>query len=71
MSNTEEQARGDEIPDHHLTGAQLDDKYNPDGDGQHPDIGRSEWRAAVDHQETISGYWDWVAHQLKVRHERT
>lgn len=46
-----------------LPGAALDDIYNPEGDGEHPVIKRAMWRLAVEQQETISGYWDWVAHR--------
>lgn len=48
-------------------GSQLDDKYNPDGDGEHPVISRAEWREAVAQQYTVSGYWDWCAHEIAVR----
>ena len=64
---------GDEVDlnveDHILNGDALDMKYNPNGDGEHPIFTRAAWRAAVDQQETISGYWDWAAHQLKKQHE--
>ena len=48
-------------------GSQLDDKYNPEGDGEHPVITRAEWREAVAQQHTVSGYWDWVGHEIAVR----
>lgn len=48
-------------------GNQLDDKYNPEGDGEHPVISRAEWREAVAQHHTVSGYWDWVAHEIAVR----
>lgn len=47
-----------------LPGSALDDKYNPEGDGEHPVISRQTWREAVAQQETISGYWDWTAHKI-------
>lgn len=47
-----------------LPGGALDDKYNPEGDGEHPVISRQEWREAVAQQETVSGYWDWTAHKI-------
>lgn len=47
-----------------LSAEQLDEKYNPDGDGEHPVFTRDEWRDAVGNQDTISGYWDWVYHRL-------
>lgn len=52
------------IKDYGLTAEQLDDKYNPEGGGQHPEYTRADWRAAVDNEDTISGYWEWVKHQL-------
>lgn len=52
------------IKDYGLTAEQLDDKYNPEGGGQHPVYTRADWRAAVDNEDTISGYWEWVRHQL-------
>lgn len=42
----------------------LEDKYSPNGDGEHPLYIRSHWRVDVAHQLTISGYWAWVAHLL-------
>jgi hypothetical protein len=49
-----------------LPGGALDDKYNPEGDGEHPVVTRQEWREAVAQQETVSGYWDWTAHKIAV-----
>jgi len=48
-----------------LTAEQLDDKYNLEGDGEHPVITRMRWRMAVDFKETISGYWDWVVYTIQ------
>lgn len=25
---------------------------------------RSEWRCAVENEDTISGYWAWVSHEI-------
>lgn len=50
-----------------LPGGALDDKYNPEGDGEHPVISRQEWRDAVAQQDTISGYWDWLTSQIDNR----
>lgn len=50
--------------DYDLEASQLDDRYNPDGDGEHPVLNRDDWRDAVAQQTTISGYWDWVAHHI-------
>lgn len=47
-----------------LSAEQLDDFYNPDGDGEHPQVTRAMWREAVAQEETVSGYWQWLAHQL-------
>lgn len=47
-----------------LSPEQLDDKYNPDGDGEHPRFTREAWRQAVVQEETLRGYWDWVAVQV-------
>lgn len=52
------------LDDSFLSAAELDDKYNPVGDGEHPIYPRKPWRGAVIRQETLSGYWEWVRHQL-------
>lgn len=52
-------------PDRDLSPEQLDDKYNPDGDGQHPTHTRRWWREAVANDETLQGYWQWVANQIE------
>lgn len=43
---------------------ELDCKYNPDGDGEHPVYARWSWRHQVAQQSTISGYWAWVEHMI-------
>ena len=50
--------------DEDLSAEELDAKYNPDGDGEHPIYTRSDWREAVEHQFTITGYWAWVEHMI-------
>lgn len=50
--------------DYQLSPEELDEKYNPDGDGEHPTITRSDWRNAVALDETSSGYWEWLSHKL-------
>lgn len=50
--------------DFQLSADQLDDKYNPDGDGEHPVLTRAEWQAAVADGNTISGYWKWIEAEL-------
>ena len=52
--------------DYGLLAEQLDDKYNPEGDGYHPGYTRGDWRSAVAQRVTITGYWDWVEYQLEV-----
>ncbi len=47
-----------------LSPEQLDDKYNLDGDGEHPVYPRKAWRDAVAREETLFGYWEWVAYKL-------
>lgn len=46
----------------------LDDKYNPEGDGEHPVFSRTDWRAAVEAKDTIIGYWDWVEYRIELVH---
>jgi hypothetical protein len=58
-----------EQPDDQLTAQQLDEKYNPNGDGEHPTIWRSHWREAVEQHHTIVGYWDWVVSQLQAEQD--
>lgn len=48
-------------PDYGLSAEQLDDEYNLDGDGEHPDFPRADWRWAVAEDCTLLGYWAWVA----------
>ncbi len=47
-----------------LTAEQLDDKYNPEGDGEHPTFPRADWQYEVANGDTLSGYWAWVEHKL-------
>lgn len=51
--------------DKELPADALDGKYNPEGDGEHPDHSRHTWRQAVGNEETLLGYWEWVSHQLQ------
>lgn len=53
------------IEDFDLKAEQLDDKYNLDGDGEHPGFTRWDWRQAVAEQSTITGYWAWVQRMLE------
>lgn len=50
--------------DFDLSAEELDDKYNPEGDGEHPFLTRADWREAVANEDTISGYWAWLEHRL-------
>jgi hypothetical protein len=50
--------------DQGMTGEMLDGTYNPDGEGEHPVFTRTQWRLAVVQENTITGYWDWTAHQI-------
>lgn len=52
------------MTDLNLTADQLDEKYNPEGDGEHPTFTRKDWRQAVRQEETLTGYWVWVEAQL-------
>ena len=45
-------------------GNQLDHYYNPNGDGEHPLFSRADWRQAVTNDETLYGYWAWVARSI-------
>ena len=47
-----------------LSSEQLDSKYNPDGDGEHPVWTRRDWRCEVNSENTLLGYWDWVKHSI-------
>lgn len=48
-----------------LSAIQLDDKYNPDGDGEHPVFNKAAWRDEAFKSLTLFGYWEWVADQLQ------
>lgn len=50
--------------DHSLTAAQLDEKYNPRGYGEHPKYLRRDWYQEVSDDNTLRGYWDWVKAKL-------
>lgn len=32
---------------------------------EHPDYEQHQWRSAIDREETLLGYWEWVMHQLE------
>lgn len=50
--------------DGNLSAEQLDCKYNPHGDGEHPVHRRLDWRNEVEHGNTLTGYWEWVVSAL-------
>lgn len=52
--------------DQWLSAEDLDNKYNPEGGGEHPDFPRKLWREAVTEEDTISGYWDWCKFRIEV-----
>lgn len=43
---------------------ELEAEHNPTGDGEHPTYLREDWRRAVAQQDTLFGYWEWVAQTL-------
>lgn len=55
--------------DYDLRIEQLDDKYNPDGDGQHPGYTKHGWREAVKCLQTEASYWEWVHFRLQCEME--
>ena len=46
--------------DSSLTADELEEKYNPEGGGEHPVFHRAHWRQDVSRELTIKGYWEWV-----------
>jgi hypothetical protein len=48
-----------------LNANDLETKYSPVGDGEHPNFPRQLWRLVVMDLDTISGYWDWVFNQIQ------
>lgn len=53
------------IEDLFRTAEQMDDHYNPEGNGEHPVLTLELWRHQVFEWNTLSGYWDWVVYELK------
>lgn len=51
--------------DYLLTVDQLEDKYDPDGDGQHPGYPVYNWIQEVKCRVTRAGYWEWVHFKLQ------
>jgi hypothetical protein len=57
-----ELARADRL----LTAEELCQKYSTERDnGEHPQYRRTDWRQAVDMEQTLRGYWQWVEAQLE------
>lgn len=52
------------IDDYGLTVEQLEARYSPDGDGQHPVYTIWDWVQVVAQRSTREGYWYWLKHQL-------
>jgi hypothetical protein len=48
------------LKDFLLSVEQLDEKYNPEGGGEHPLFTRLDWRHEVYDENTVVGYWQWV-----------
>jgi hypothetical protein len=47
-----------------LSAEELEQKYSPQGGGEHPDFPREDWREMIRIEDTLLGYWAWVNHQL-------
>lgn len=50
--------------DRHLSVEQLVERYSHEGDGEHWIHTVENWKIAVDNDDTRTGYWAWVWHQL-------
>lgn len=48
-----------------LSAEQLDEKYNPEGYGEHPVFTRGDWISDVFHGYTLRGYWDWLVARIE------
>lgn len=51
--------------DRELTADQLSEKYNPEGEGEHFEFTRADWRDEVAEENVLSGYWVWVVSMLE------
>lgn len=52
--------------DHLLSADELREKYStPNSGGEHPRYLRKHWKADVEIDSTLRGYWDWVQAQLE------
>jgi hypothetical protein len=61
----------DHNPDLDLDAEQLNIKYNRHGGGEHPTFTRSNWRDAVENEDTLTGYWVWVVSELERASDET
>lgn len=52
-----------------LVADQLEEVYNPEGDGEHPDFTREDWWQQVINHETLCGYWQQAVNWLHERRE--
>lgn len=43
----------------------LEQEFSPSGEGIHPFYWREDWRQAVADEDTLLGYWEWVAQMLR------
>lgn len=60
-------------PTRNRTPAQLESHYShggANGGGQHPEFTRADWRHAVGDGETVTGYWAWLASEIRQGKER-
>lgn len=52
------------MEDYGLSAGDLEAKYSPQGDGEHPDFPREDWREMVRMEDTALGYWAWLEHHI-------
>lgn len=52
------------MDDENLSAAALEDKYSPQGDGEHDLFPRAQWRQEVADEDTALGYWMWLQHKI-------
>lgn len=50
-----------DLEDISMSAEELDSKYNPEGDGEHPAYTRQNWTFHVSSGHTLLGYWEWVS----------
>ena len=52
-----------------MSADQLKAKYGGSCWDEHPDFPRDDWKEEAYNDETVIGYWDWVASQVEMRAE--